>query len=386
MRKEPMSRRGAAKLLVGLPLLGMAMGQRAWAAPPDVDVDAAVAGPMRIFMADTRAVGLSVGVIHAGREGRYHAGTTKKTQVHAADDSTLYPIASLTKTFTGLLLAHAQLDGKLKLSDDIRQYLDGEYPNLAFDGHPIRVDQLLNHRSGLPRMLPDLPETDPGFDSQVAYSDRIAAIFAHRTRADFYADLHRVKLTSAPGAHFQYSNTAAQLAGDILQRVYGRDYAMLVRERITAPLGMRDTVLTPNAQQSARLATGYDEAGVPQPLAVEPFQPAGGLKSTLTDMLAYARWQLAERDPAVRLSHEATFRDGDFTIGLNWQILTKGERRVIFQDGSVPGFSSLLVLQPERGIAVVLLSNEIDRSTAGRMAALADGIAHGLDPQALALP
>jgi CubicO group peptidase (beta-lactamase class C family) len=386
MPDEFMTRRRVATLLLGAPLLGLGAASGARAAPAAVEIDTAVAGPLRAFMADARAVGISVGILQRGRSRCYHAGSVSKLRRQAADNRTLYPIASLTKTFTGLLLAQAQRDGKLRLDDDIRAYLDGAYPNLAFDGQPIRIYHLLNHRSGLPRTLPDLPGTDPGLVSDVPYAARMHAIFAGRTPADFYRDLHEVRLTAAPGAHFQYSNAAAQLAGDILERVYGRSYAALVEARITTPLGMTDTVFAPGAGQRARLATGYDDTGAPQPEVPETFLPAGGLRSTLADMLAYAAFQLAEQDPAVVLSHQPTFRDGDFTIGLNWQILTRGGRRVIFQDGSVPGFASLLVLQPASRIAVVLLANEIDRDTARRMAALADGIAHGLDANALALP
>ena len=146
-------------------------------------------------MADRRAVGLSLGVIHAGATGSYHFGTVDKTRVQVADDRTIYPIASLTKTFTGLLLAQAQLAGKLKLDDDIRNYLVGAYPNLAFEGQPILVHHLVNHVSGLPRLLPDSPEAAPDFQSAISYPDRLRALVAASTPASFDEALHRVQVT-----------------------------------------------------------------------------------------------------------------------------------------------------------------------------------------------
>jgi CubicO group peptidase (beta-lactamase class C family) len=313
-------------------------------------------------MADPRAVGLSVGVIHAGRSHSYHFGTVSERHRQVPNDRTIYEIASLTKTFTGTLLAHAQREGKLKLDDDIRNYLDGNYPNLAFEQQPIRIHHLVNHVSGLPRLLPDKPEASPDFQSETPYGQRLRALVAGSTRADFYADLHQVKLTAPPGTRFQYSNAAAQLAGYILERVYDSNFETLVRQHIAMPLGMRDTFITPTSQQEQRLADGYED-GALQPYFPDQFQAAGALKSTLADMLAYARWHLAEHDPAVRLSHQPTDRDRDYTAGLNWQILGSGNRRVVFQDGSHPGFACLVVLHPEAGIAIVLLSNEIDRGT-----------------------
>ena len=337
-------------------------------------------------MADARAVGLSVGVIHAGKTSSYHFGTVSKHRRSLANDRTIYPIASLTKTFTGTLLAQAQYEGKLKLDDDIRKYLDEDYPNLAFEQKPILVKHLVNHVSGLPGLLPDKREAAPSFQSDTPYPERLHKLVATSTRADFYADLHRVKLTAPPGTRFRYSNAGAQLAGYILERLYGVGFEMLVQQRIAAPLGMRDTFITPNTEQKSRLVDGYDETGRPQPYFPEQSQAAGALKSSLPDMLAYARWHMAEHDPAIRLSHQPMDRDGDYTAGLNWQLLRKDADRVVFQDGSHPGFACLMVLYPERGHAIVLLSNEIDSGTMGRLRVLANGITTALYADALTVP
>lgn len=380
-----MKRRWTTALFL-LPLLGPLMATPARAAAPAADVDAAVAKAAAAFMADPHAVGLSVGVVQDGGSHSYHFGTVSKRHRQVADDRTIYPIASLTKTFTATLLAQAECDGQLKLDDDIRNYLDGDYSNLAFENQPVRVFHLMNHRSGLPFVLPNKPEAAPDFKSDIPYPQRLNAILAGASRADFYADLHRLKLTKPPGTHFQYSNAAAQLAGYILERVYGSSFETLVRKRIAAPLGMHDTFITPTEQQRQRLVAGYDENGDLQAYPPEQFQAAGALMSTLPDMLAYARWQLAENDPAVRLSHQSTWSDGDYSVDLNWQMMNSGKRRVIFQDGAIPGFASLVVVHPGSGIAIVLMSNELDSGTLGRLRTLANGIAQALDRQALPVP
>jgi D-alanyl-D-alanine-carboxypeptidase/D-alanyl-D-alanine-endopeptidase len=370
-------RRRTTTLLLSLPLCASFAALPARAR--GVDIDQAVAKAAAVFMNDPRSVGLSAGVIRGDDAHSYHFGSVSKQRRELPNERTIYPIASLTKTFTGTLLAQAQLEGKLKLDDDIRTYLDGDYPNLAFEGQPIRIHHLVNHVSGLPRLLPDTPEASPAFQSTIPYPERLRRLVAATTRADFYAGLHRVKLTAPPGTRFQYSNAAAQLAGHILERVYGSDFEALVGRHIAAPLGMRDTFINPTLQQERRLVDGYDETGTLQPYFPVQSQAGGALKSTLADMLAYARWHAEERDPAARLSHQPTDRVGTYTAGLNWQIVSRGGRRVLFQDGSHPGFACLLVLHPESGAAVVLLSNAIDSGTMERLRTMANGIASAFD-------
>jgi D-alanyl-D-alanine-carboxypeptidase/D-alanyl-D-alanine-endopeptidase len=377
-------RRRRVITLLLTPLIG-ALATRPARAAGSSDKADAVTALGAAYMADRRAVGLSIGIIWGGQSSSHHFGTVDQRQRRVATDRTIYPIASLTKTMTGMLLAQAQLAGKLQLTDDIRRYLDGVYPNLEFDGEPIRLHHLVNHVSGLPRLLPDSPEAAPGFKSTVPYPERLRALAAASTRAGLYAALKQVKLTARPGTQFAYSNAAAQLAGDILERVEGMPFEALVGQRIAAPLGMPDTFIVPTAEQATRLVSGYED-GVLQPYFPNQMQAAGALKSSLADMLAYARWQLAERDPAVRLSHQPLDRAGRYVGGLNWQIVSAGGRRVLFQDGSHPGFACLLVLHPGSGIAIVLLSNEIDRDTMGRLRVLANGIGQALDAGIVVVP
>lgn len=386
MHAPQLKRRRATGLLLSLPavaIFGRIKSAAAQALP--TGVDSAVAAAAAVFMADSRSVGLSVGVLQGGASHSYHFGAVSKGRQQRPDQGTIYAIASLTKTFTGTLLARAQHDGKLRLDEDIRTYLDGDYPNLVFEGKPIRLFHLLNHRSGLPRSLPPAPEGEPEFASKVPYAERSNAVRDKMTRADFYKSLHAVALTSAPGSKYGYSNAAAQLAGFILERVYGKPYETLVREYIAAPLGMTDTFIAPSAAQRPRIADGYEDNAL-QPYMSENIQAAGGLKSTLPDMLAYARWHLAEQDPVVILSHQPTYENGDFAIGLNWQMSGKGARRVIFQDGTTPGFACMVVLHPASKLALVLLSNEIDRDALQRLGTLADSITAALDKTASPLP
>ncbi len=330
------------------------------------------------FKNSPQAVGLSVAVLINGKAHFYNYGSREKGghQKPAADS--LYAIASISKTFTGTLLAQAQLEGRASLKDDVRKFLPGEYPNLAFNGHPIRLQDLVNHLSGLPFNLPDVPGNRPPFDGPTPPD--LQSRLDHYTRADFLADLHTVKLDRVPGETFSYSNVGAVLASLVLERIYGKPYEELVKQKIGAPLGMTDTTISLSASQRKRLMTGYDEAGHATPYPQEMLLGAGALKSTTADMLKYAQWEMAESDPAVRLSHQATFTSKNYSAGLNWQMITVGDARRIWQEGDLPGFASICAVFPEAHLAIVTLVNEEDHKSSHQLTLMTNRIVTELSP------
>jgi serine-type D-Ala-D-Ala carboxypeptidase/endopeptidase len=351
--------------------------------PTDAIVDKAA----QVFMSSPEEVGLSIGVYQDGKFHIYNYGEVEKGKHQLPTENTLYPIASITKTFTGALLARAAIEKKVKLADDVRKYLVGDYPNLEFQGQPIRLYQLLNHRSGLPYLLPDVPESMPGFNNEIIpWPIRASKLLDNYTRTNFYADLHKVKLDAVPGTNFKYSNAAAMLLGYTLENLYGMSYEELLRANILTPLQMDSTKIILDESEKNRLVKGYDEKGSLIPYSPDQMQAAGALKTTVADMLKYVKWQAAEKDEAVKLSHQPTFRDGNYSAGLNWQMLEASGSRVIWQDGSYFGFQSLCVIYPELNMGIVILTNESSRSSAPRVFAIANHIMKELDPKAIALP
>jgi len=367
--------------------LMMAAGSHAAsAAASPAAVKAAVDQAVQAFVAaNPQSVGISIGVYEDGQIYTYNYGTTAPAGHIKPTGDTLYPIASITKTFTGALLAQAQVEGRLRLDDDVRKYLDGDYPNLAFEGHPIHLYDLVDHRSGLPFFMPDRAETRPDFKGAGTFSGRVTEIEKTYTRQDFFDDLHKVKLTSPPGQTFQYSNAAAMLAGYILEKVYGQSYETLVKTRIAGPLGMTHTTITLTPQEAKQTVHGYD-SGRLMPDPPDAFQAAGALKSSARDMLKYVVWQIAETDPAVRLSHQSYTGPGNYQAGLNWQMLTAGDKRVLWQSGNFEGFNSFCVAEPELKLGVVVLFNEADDTSNPAHNVMVNAILKGLAPDAVALP
>jgi D-alanyl-D-alanine-carboxypeptidase/D-alanyl-D-alanine-endopeptidase len=334
----------------------------------------------------TRA--LSLGVIKDGVTYTFNYGEYDRARHLRPGAGTLYAIGSLTKTFAATLLAQAVVEGRVKLDDDIRRHLDGPYPNLEFNGEPIQLVHLLNHNSGLPRMFPQSAAGNPSPDPKVE-RERIAAeraVLQRYSDEDFLSELRTVQLEAAPGTRFQYSNTGAELLRRILERLYGKSFDALVREQITGPLGMRNTSVSLRAEDAKRLV-GYDAEGVAVSSNADFMPAAGGLKSTVRDMMSYTRWHLAERAAAVRLTHQPQWRiDGNYSLGLNWQILTLPNYRVIWQEGGVPGFASYCVLYPELDLGIVAFTNALDPGTAAQLSGLVKQLTRQIDSRAVDLP
>ncbi len=116
-------------------------------------------------------------------------------------------------------------------------------------------------------------------------------------------------------------------------------------------------------------------------------EAAGALKASVADMLKYIRWHVGETDQAVRLSHQPTVvEESNYSAGLNWQMLRSSGSRVIWQDGNIPGSSSLCVVYPELDMGIIVLSNEFDRTTPKRITSLVNDIVATISPRAVALP
>lgn len=356
-------------------------------------VRVAVDSAASAFLENRQTIGLSIGIVQNRKEYTFDYGTTDREQRRLPTARTQYPIASITKTFTGALLAQAVVEKRVKLDDDVRKYLDGDFPNLEFHGQPVRLCQLINHTSGLPtNSALEMAAMETGQDDDVARkAEREQAFLNAYTEADFYRELHAVRLTRAPGEKFSYSNVAAQLLGLVLERVYRKSYEELIRSKIAGPLRMRDTKVALTPSETARLPRGYAAGrAFVWPLSAR-FPAAGALKSTTTDMLKYIAWHLAEKDEAVVLSHQPAgstvwSRDGSFTVGLNWQILRTPVGRDVFQDGNVPGYHSMCVFCPELHVGIIVLTNEQVGATPAPLSPLVDRILKAVDPRFPATP
>ncbi|MEM6380091.1 MAG: serine hydrolase domain-containing protein, partial [Bacteroidota bacterium] len=182
---------------------------------------------MDSLLTESNINALSVGIIKNDRQYVFHKGELLNGQT--PNNATQYEIASLTKTFTGTLIATAIDEDSIQLEGDIRQYFRDSFPNLAYQGQGITIRDLLTHQSGLPNMLPNKPELfdNPDWDQLPFQLNEVQKGFS---KADFFKALSEVELDTFPGTNFAYSNAGANLLGYLLEEVYQTSYADLLDE------------------------------------------------------------------------------------------------------------------------------------------------------------
>ena len=318
---------------------------------------------------------LSIGVINDGKVYKFHKG--ELTNGEKPKKKTLYEIASLTKTFTGTLLAKAILERKLGIDDDVRNYLPEEYPNLEYEGSPITFRSLVTHTSGLPNMFPDHPEIfeNPNWDELPSTINKLQTGF---TKKQFFAELHKVKLDTIPGYKFNYSNAGANLIGLCLERVYQKPYEDLINDCILKPLDMKNTYVRVSKKNDFLLAKGLNANGIEMPFrASKEIQAEGGIISSLDDMIKYLEFQLELDNPLVEISHQELLNGkyGDFENGLFWQIFKNGDKPTkIFQNGGAYGTSSWLTIIPEMNRGVIIITNVSEPDVHQKLSILVDKI------------
>lgn len=314
-------------------------------------IDSNVNTVAKRFMVTNSVPDMSIGIFDNGKVYLYNYGTVEKGQNELPTNRTIYDLGSITKTFTGILLAQAVIDKKVSLTDDIRKWLNGDYPNLAYEGHPIRLVDLADYTSGLADIPPDTRK-------MTAVEFRLFA--ANYTVAKFLDDFHKVKPDFIPGTKYQYSSTAVELLAAILERIYNMSYANLIQKFIAGPIGMKDTRVTSSAETDIlRFAKGYGADGLERHWNYGPTFELGGIHSTVSDMLLYIVQNLKEDNSAFRLSHKQTTQLGiaDEESGLGWFIEPTGRGIQIEKGGNSPRHSSDCVLIREKNIGVICFTN-----------------------------
>jgi serine-type D-Ala-D-Ala carboxypeptidase/endopeptidase len=276
---------------------------------------------------------------------------------------TVMEIGSITKTFTGCLLAEMSLRGEVGLTDPIGRYLPGSTPRRG--DREITLLDLATHTSRLPRN---------GRILRRQFRRDRHEPFAAFSVADLEAAVAGTRIRRGIGRKMAYSNLGFGLLGHILGLAVGRAYEDLVVARICRPLGLRDTTADV-AGVNDRVAAGHRRGGRPAPpLRIPTLGGAGGLRSTAVDMLAYLRAHLhPDRTPVedvlrLAIGPHRSFRRGTTAIGLGWLHLRRKDRTTVWHNGGTVGFGSFAAFDPDGDAAVVILSNSRYLLRSGRTA------------------
>lgn len=315
----------------------------------------------------------SIGVVYRGTELIRHRGDMEAGKPGSPTDATLYEIGSLSKTLAGTLMANAVLEKKVGLDDDVRVYLQGDYPNLQYNGEPLRVRHLLSHTSGLPNMVPERANTVLADFTDHRTPAELNAVYAGYGQADFFRDLHTVEIGRVPGKEYAYSSAGTELVAHILEVVYKRDYATLLRDVLADAAGMEGIRIRLGDTEMLRLAVGYhsDNPIPTTPMPQLPWGASGNVKATTPDMVKYLRFQLAG-GPVVTESHRAlvTF-DPEFSIGYFWNIVRGDALKGVYyaHHGGVPRSQCYIYIVPKYDLGIFVITNQSGTDTARAMEA-----------------
>src|SRR5579863_3070237 len=262
-----------------------------------------------------------------------------------------FRLGSITKQFTATLVLLLQQDGKLNISDQISKYL----PDAPRAWEKITLANLLGHTSGIPNFT--------NFKEFEAWSQ------SPRTWTEEYAFFRDKPLDFEPGSKFDYSNSNYEVLGAVIEKVSGKKYGDLLRERIFDPLGMTDSGVDADDLVLAKRAEGY-HPGPTGPVVARSESmtvpwAAGSVYSTTGDLLKWERGLFGGKVlNAESLKAMTTPGKGDYGLGL---FITNHEAtRVVGHEGGIEGFNTNMLYVPDRGICVVVLSN-INSGAPGQM-------------------
>jgi CubicO group peptidase (beta-lactamase class C family) len=345
--------------------------------PRDLPVSARIAELLEPLVDSGKVVGMSVGVIDGDQTYAFGLGSTRRAPgAPVPDGRTVYEIGSISKVFTTTLLAEMAESGEVALDDPLARYVPEGVTVPSRNDKEITLRHLATHASGLPR-IPSNLKPNP-FDPYRGY-----------TPDDLFGFLSHYALKREPGEHVEYSNYGVGLLGHVLARRAGHDdFEGLLLDRVCRPLGMRDTSLRINADQLLRFAQGYSSLRLPAGRwEILTLGGAGGIRSTVDDMLRFARFGLHPDDsPLGRGIQEARKPlrpmgpnpDGS-KIGLAWIVEPDG---AVWHNGQTGGYHSFLGLRPDAGKAVVILTNSSNGEVDGAgLRLLRELVSGGSDPR-----
>ncbi|MBL0738026.1 serine hydrolase [Flavobacterium sp. GN10] len=318
-----------------------------------------------ILSGKSKANSISIGIVKNGKTYTRHYGEIDKGKENTANNNTVFEVASITKLFTGLLAAQAVLEGKLNPDDDIRKYITGSYPNLEYNGTPIRIKDLVSFRTGFDKDLPDNSELRKNRnDSNYLAFKKMDESYS---REKFFEDLKTIKLDTLPGSKFKYSNGSLNLTAHILENVYQKSYETLLKENIFSKLNMQSSGI--NLNPNTAIANGYNLKEVLMPTISDHLWGAAGmLKSTLGDLTKFIAYELNTKNKIVQESQRNLLNSLTTWNGYFWDYIQVDENgKNCWKHGGAFGTQNMLVIYPERQLGISIIVNISDENTANAL-------------------
>lgn len=257
----------------------------------------------------------------------------------------VFQLASLTKTFTAVLILKLIEEKKLSLDTHIKDF----FPKL----HPeknITIANLLNHTSGIREVLRDSAMRAKITDGRKTNQKELLAYCSDQP------------LDFEPGTEFSYSNSGFDLLGMIIEKITGKSYGNAVEKYIFKPLKMTHSGFDYAALKSKHKTVGYEYLSATRHVTAKVWDwswtnASGGLYSTVDDLLLWDNGLKNNRIiTAKMLSESYTAGKGDY--GYGWFIDLVYGKKVAYHPGNLEGATSYFGRIPQDDICIVMLTNQ----------------------------
>jgi CubicO group peptidase (beta-lactamase class C family) len=328
---------------------------------------AALIDHLETRMRALRIPGVAVGVLHGDEEYFAGLGVTSLDNPLPVTPDTIFQCGSISKTILGTALMTLVEEGTLDLDAPVRRWLPQFSLRDADAAERVTLRHLLTHTGG---WLGD-HFNDFGFGA-----DAIARIVA---------DVAALPQWTPLGSTWSYNNVGFAVAALVMQEATGRAFEDIVRARVFDPLGMARSTFWPTEVMTRRFAVGHNVVGGAVQVAA-PWEigranhPAGGVNTTVRDLLRYARMHITpaasgvlSKRAALAMRHDHGPSTGRWSMGLTWWMsrlnaapnapLDPQGELILQHGGATNGFTAQLRIVPGRRFAIVHLTNSDDGST-----------------------
>jgi serine beta-lactamase-like protein LACTB len=293
--------------------------------------------------------GVSIAVAQAdGQSWRRQIGSADLATGRRVERSTVFRVGSVSKMFTAAIAARLVAAGRLDLDAPISRYM----PGLTAPYGTLTARLLAGHLAGVRHYGPG------EFENHTHYASVAAALRI------FLKDT----LLAAPGARYHYSTYGYNLLGAVLEAAAGKSYAALLEDEVARPLELLRTRLEPDTGPAESQALPYTKGndGKYQPshqVDLSDRWPAGGVTSSAEEL---ARFGLGVFSPGylpdsvrtILLTPQHTADGTAIPVGLGWRIARDSlGRRYVHHGGASTGGRAFILVYPDQGVAVAILTN-----------------------------